>query len=904
APLEYKTRISLVQSAVRNAHVQTARILIDLSPYGLLHDAVGLEHIVYVCYNNSFAEGAHTLEWLLSKSLSKIAGDKSAAITPLRDEYEIWNSANICFGLPRLRPERLSRKDALGLALARAAMKGNMRCIKVLLETPGVDPKWRRSVCVRLARSVSKRDDVVEILQGAITNTNRGKWFKNLRESAVTSVQTLRTNTLNAISRRSPGLHLPLLRLPAPPASAMRSTPASPRLSATSRSPHTQQQSPRAEPPTSPKLSIVVTPTPSKSTVIASPMRSSPESQDSNSVIGAVTSRDSATKAQNPVILPSPTKSPSPSKRPTVAAPLPDSLRTSVPTPPPTIPEDHTPLPPQTPTRPSVSPHPYYEKPILPQHQRTSLMTTQSSAHSTFSTHRRMSDSMISTAPTPDLLRFQSGTPDSMRPLPIPQKSKKYSVAAINIPPPRLPGAPATLLSLPDTCLHLILHNLPSPQDLKNLTSTCTRLAQICTAPAFMASYLVYTLGAPHAMVTVVKGGNVEPADRAGLINAVWDVTKQRVDYLVRGLVLLQEWDILELLVKAGRIDAPIVLKYVDGRVGCDGARRVVSICGGAVGGGAFLEACKRIGGGCDEDGVFAVFVDALVGGGVRPSVRVLETLYMVVAREGRGKCMKVLVEDSRTWGHDEEGVKRCVVPAVLEAVKRGWVSVLKAVVEEGRVWLSVVKEVGGDVLLDTAARYSFDISDTSAENLRRASEQPVVQIDGDGVIPHSAAMVELMLAGVAGGNSARFTAFETTHIKQGVDSHSFLLSAKPNDRDSPFHHIKDKVLLQAVWLGHEAVMDAVVTVTQPDLTASTLGQQLLLAACVRGHTKIVASLISGGVDFEGPDGEVCFAVAEDRGHADTVKYLKMMRDIRVKVAKEAEKKAQERAKVRRPTII
>ncbi|KAJ3019764.1 UNVERIFIED_CONTAM: hypothetical protein HDU68_010518 [Siphonaria sp. JEL0065] len=280
-----------------------------------------------------------------------------------------------------------------------------------------------------------------------------------------------------------------------------------------------------------------------------------------------------------------------------------------------------------------------------------------------------------------------------------------------------------------------------------------------------------------------------------------------------------------------------------------------------------------------------------------------IEKAYMIVAQEGHGASMKVLLDESRTWNM-VGGVKRILVPATLEAIKSGWVGVVRAITES-KCWLEIVKEVGGEVLLDRAARYVFENEALSLDEgvrIRKLLERPVAQIDGDGVIPHSAAMVEAMVAGVAGTTAARFTAFETTIMKKGIDSHSFLLSAKPNDRDSPFQDIKDKILLQAVWLGHESVMDAIITVLQPDLTGP-IGQSVLIAATCQGHTKIVASLISAGVDFESGGG-VVFDIAQDRGHTDTLKHLNMMRTIRVKVAKDAEAKAKERAKKRQTTVI
>ncbi|KAI9348696.1 hypothetical protein BDR26DRAFT_853732, partial [Obelidium mucronatum] len=281
-----------------------------------------------------------------------------------------------------------------------------------------------------------------------------------------------------------------------------------------------------------------------------------------------------------------------------------------------------------------------------------------------------------------------------------------------------------------------------------------------------------------------------------------------------------------------------------------------------------------------------------------------LEQVYMIVATQGQAASMKVLLSESRTWSMPN-GIKRNLIPATLKAVSSGWVGVVKAITES-KCWLEIVKEVGGDVLLDQASRYVFENEALSLDEpvrIRKLLERPVAQIiDGDGVIPHSAAMVEAMIAGVAGTTAARFTAFETTIMKKGIDSHSFLISAKPNDRDSPFQAIKDKVLLQAVWLGHEAVMDAVITVLQPDLTGP-VGQSVLVAAACQGHTKIVASLISAGVDFESGGG-IVFDIAQDRGHLDTLKHLKMMREIRVKVAKDAEVKAKERAKKRSTTII
>ncbi|KAJ3012934.1 UNVERIFIED_CONTAM: hypothetical protein HDU68_000936, partial [Siphonaria sp. JEL0065] len=176
--IEYKTSIFLLQTAVRNNNLRIVRTLVDQSPYGLLFDSIGFEHIVYLCFNNTSAEAAQTVEFLLAKNISRVVGnDKLAFITPLEHEHELWSNVNLCFGFAKLRVDKLSRKDALHLALARAAMVGNMRCVRVLLDAPGVDAKWRRNVCLRLAETVSKREDVVDILRGAVNGTNKGKVF-------------------------------------------------------------------------------------------------------------------------------------------------------------------------------------------------------------------------------------------------------------------------------------------------------------------------------------------------------------------------------------------------------------------------------------------------------------------------------------------------------------------------------------------------------------------------------------------------------------------------------------------------------------------------------------------------------------------------------------------------------
>ncbi|KAJ3140430.1 hypothetical protein HK100_009741 [Physocladia obscura] len=311
---------------------------------------------------------------------------------------------------------------------------------------------------------------------------------------------------------------------------------------------------------------------------------------------------------------------------------------------------------------------------------------------------------------------------------------------------------------------------------------------------------------------------------------------------------------------------------------------------------------------------------------------RVFTSVYMILARQGHSRCIRyLLTEESGTYAW-RNAVKTAIGPAVLEAVKNGWVKTVKEF-SESKIWFAVVKEYGGEVLLDRAARYMFDHQTQTQNNLsmidetettisitsttttimtadeiidesirmRKRKECPIVEVDGDCVIPHAAAMVEAMIAGVAGNAGARFTAFETTVYEKGIDCHSFIMSAKPNDRDSPFHRIKDEILLLAVWLGHETVMDAVISVLQPNLTGSA-GLSVLIAATCLGHTKIVASLISAGIDFEAGDG-MAFDIAKDRGHVDTLKHLTLMRSIRIKAAKDAEAKAKERAKKRLTTI-
>ncbi|KAJ3062050.1 hypothetical protein HDU98_002041 [Podochytrium sp. JEL0797] len=819
---------SLLQQLARNCDASGLRAALASAPLGFVFSALGLEHVVFCA---GLRDGAGVVALLLALDLSCVVGsDSLAAVSADLGEEDLFSASAFLAAQKTLRPRSLSRKDALGLALLRASSRGFPSVVKVLLEH-GVDPKWRKKESFTPTERATT--PTASGFSPSIPHTGPADRSEVSHSAPIESLIPMAASTVVAA---------------APP--AFESEPSSKPLTIPPVSTHHTNHAP-----------------------------SSPSTPNTATTLNK-SSREDLLRT-------------------------PDLIRLATGTP--------------------ESPSPNPSSTSLRETAFAAAAAASAATAAVMSEDGKMRDSMRTEAVSPQLKQQGYDRPQLVPALVTPSNRTARDMKRI---PPGNRGSKykqrVTLTSLPIPILHLILLYLPHKRDLAQVTSTCTLFSQICTSIEFMAMYILNVLGPYRALVSCLAGeqeGGGGGGDRAALVDAMVrrvDVAAvvervvgeggdlrgvEKVLGVLRGVEMKR---VGEVVVRAcvGRGEVQ-VLKRVVAVEGVDAWVGVEEAFWGGVEGGKGVEVFEVLVGArvdVGSEGWRAVKECAEVGGvdvlmglvGVVVGAKgwdCVEEVYRILGREGNSGGLERVLRDRRTWDF-EGGVARIVGPCVLECVKRGWVDCVR-VVAESACWVQVVESVGADVLLDRAARYVFEEGEEdAATRVRKWKGRTVVQIDGDRYIPHSAAMVEYMVAGVAGAR-ARFTAFETTVMKKGIDAHSFLSAAKPNERESPFEGIKAMVLLQAVWLGHEAVMDAVVTVLQPDLTGEA-GLDVLVAAVCRGHTKMVASLISCGVDFEAGGG-MAFVVAKDRGHVDTLKHLELMRGIRVKARKEAEERARKK---------
>jgi hypothetical protein len=254
-----------------------------------------------------------------------------------------------------------------------------------------------------------------------------------------------------------------------------------------------------------------------------------------------------------------------------------------------------------------------------------------------------------------------------------------------------------------------------------------------------------------------------------------------------------------------------------------------------------------------------------------------VKAVFDILVREGYAKALEAVLEDESIWGW-EGGLETVVRPTLMQAIKTGQVEMVRALAGCERAWRDLVKGSEGRDTLKFAASVSAtddEVVKSLAKRQIDKSQVPKVKKDNkNNVESIAAAMVEAMVAGVAASVTARFHNFETNI---GVDAWEYLRNAEC----TALHKIKDDVLLQAAWLGHETVVDAVLSILQPDIRGHA-GSAALLAAVTQGHTKVVAGLISAGADYEAGSGEA-FKVAEELGKKDVLKHLTLSREIRVR---------------------
>ncbi|KAI8841742.1 hypothetical protein BC829DRAFT_402087, partial [Chytridium lagenaria] len=138
--------------------------------------------------------------------------------------------------------------------------------------------------------------------------------------------------------------------------------------------------------------------------------------------------------------------------------------------------------------------------------------------------------------------------------------------------------------------------------------------------------------------------------------------------------------------------------------------------------------------------------------------------------------------------------------------------------------------------------------------------------------------------AGAAKVGRARYpTAFyggtESASARTKIDAWELL---RCSDR---LRRLRKLLLLQAASLGHETVVDAVLSTLQPDIlspsktSSKSLGQRALCAAVETGNAKMVARLISAGVEFEFEDG-MLFTIAKEKGFEEVLKFLFLSKEV------------------------
>ncbi|KAI9346427.1 hypothetical protein DFJ73DRAFT_469374 [Zopfochytrium polystomum] len=292
-----------------------------------------------------------------------------------------------------------------------------------------------------------------------------------------------------------------------------------------------------------------------------------------------------------------------------------------------------------------------------------------------------------------------------------------------------------------------------------------------------------------------------------------------------------------------------------------------------------------------------------------------LKVMFEVLCRESHGEALTRVLKEKSTWSWD--GCADTILkPLLRRAVLDGDVDIVRGFSYSGDCWRELIKGAEGKLLVQLAAKFSDDSSTSIEANgqstsfsgvgvsaprpvrSRRESAIPGIEPaaflrpgaqNRKSHLPHrsvsaddeassdvystSAAMVEAMIAGVA-NHSAKFRATPSIHV---IDAWEFLRNAEC----PALHAIKNAVLVQAAWRGNDTVLDAILSTLQPDVMGPA-GAGALLAAVTKGHVKIVARLISAGVDADA-NSAAMYKIAREKGQKQVLKYLKMTREIKVR---------------------
>ncbi|KAJ1560664.1 hypothetical protein HK405_006328 [Cladochytrium tenue] len=306
-----------------------------------------------------------------------------------------------------------------------------------------------------------------------------------------------------------------------------------------------------------------------------------------------------------------------------------------------------------------------------------------------------------------------------------------------------------------------------------------------------------------------------------------------------------------------------------------------------------------------------------------------LKLMFEILCRDGHGGALARVLKDNSCWSW--EGCLETILrPLLKRAVTEGDVAVVRGFALSGACWRELIKGAEGKELLRMAARFSDGSHDSlevasgnqprkdgrlspsprrhrpdtrftslsySTADLKGSDDRLTPSGDAvDDVFSPQAAMLEAMLAGIvdprpAGASTgtdnppAPGARYRPDPFGTAVDAWELLREAENAD----LHATKEALLVQAAWCGSDAVLDAVLSVLQPDARGAP-GAAALLAAATNGHACIVARLVSAAAGAAADPDPLTAAlrVARLNRRTDVVKFLRIARAVRARKRDEA----------------
>ncbi|KAJ3115300.1 putative 2-oxoglutarate dehydrogenase E1 component DHKTD1, mitochondrial [Phlyctochytrium bullatum] len=339
----------------------------------------------------------------------------------------------------------------------------------------------------------------------------------------------------------------------------------------------------------------------------------------------------------------------------------------------------------------------------------------------------------------------------------------------------------------------------------------------------------------------------------------------------------------------------------------------------------------------------------------------VIRVAYESAAKAGHAEAVAELLKEKATWlwGPGLEGPGSVLKAAVMAAITNKRVNVLREFAKSD-AWNDLITGDEGKALIEAALQHlPFDEDEDESGTQPRAKvwaksltssrtslEMRHSQTQNNGdltqlepkmvalsvLTPHAddsydstnaqavlvSELIEAMLAGAAKANRARYpTAFyggtESATARTRIDPWELLTTSERLPK------LRRLLFLEAVKNGHEAVVDAVLAILQPDVKCiwkasvslpigdadgthfqvagpKPLGQMALYLAAANGSAKVVARLISAGVDVEADDARA-MTIAEERDQKEVVNYLAVARELNKKTLEKTKKRALEKAR-------